>query len=219
MFRLVRLALTLMLGISCMPTVALAQKDLGDISTSRVMSRWEEEARIGRLNQNKGEKWLKPLHNFSRIFESEKSVLLIDSWLGLRDITFKQLRSQHLLFDDFAISKRIFKSDRNNLMKLEVLIPHPRFQFMAQFNLITAFAELEPPRLDVEYTEDIIIQQMAGHLHQHKQKNGDPQLCSILLKLSKEARINIVSTCSATKDMIELANQLSIERFKEKLNS
>lgn len=202
-----------------LPSAALAQKDLEDISASRVMNRWDEDARIGRLNQNKGDKWLKALHNFSRIFESDKAVRLIDSWLGLRDLNFKQIRSRHLLFDAYAVSERIFRSDRNNFVKLQVYVPHPRYKFMAQFNLITAFAELEPPRLDVEYTEDIIIQQHAGHLHQHKQTLEQPQLCSILLKLSKQARINVISTCSATKDMIELANQISLERFKDKLNS
>lgn len=201
------------------PALALGQNDLQDITDSQVMRQWEGEARIGRANQNKGEKWLPELHNFSRVFRTQESVALIDSWLGLKDLSFKQVRANHLLMTEYARSYRLFKSLRNNLIVLEVYIPHPRHEFLANFNLITAFAELEPPRLDPEYTEDIIIQQQAGHLHQHRQVLNKPKVCSILLKLNKGTRINIVSRCTATKDMIELANQLSLERFKKKLAS
>lgn len=185
-----------------------------DLKDSKIIDKFERDSDFQKRRQF-SDTWLPKGKNYSRLFSQAGGHDLIHSWVNLATTKFKSVDEFSRITDEYVYAtKDIVSAESEHKFQLEIYVPHPRYETMARHNLVKDLAKLEPPELKVEYTEDIVIQGYQAQLHKQ-----DENTCSILIKLEKEARVNLSGLCVYNDEMSTLANQLSLRRFNEKLTS
>lgn len=163
----------------------------------------------------KSKVWLKPGSNFAKIFLMRDPTILYD-WLGHKDFPFKVKNKFCGNEKEYAFMNRNYLTDENKVISLNLLIPHPKYEDLVSFGYLEAINKYEPPELKVKYSENFFAKGLEGTLHYH---DDSINTCSIVIKFIKESRIVINSNCSEIKNMKKIAETLSYDRLKEKLNS
>jgi hypothetical protein len=162
------------------------------------------------------EKWLEQGANFSKLFLlKEGGPPLLLNWIGdsAAGLASGPVKELHAL--EYAGIARNYTSLKSKKLTLTILVPHPMFLDSTQAGLVTAFAELEPPLLKVEYVEDFSIHDIPAKMYHHS--DG---ACSLVLHLNKAAIFNLGSPgCDAKDDLLSFANVLDLIRLNEKLAS
>ncbi|MCB0336601.1 MAG: hypothetical protein KDD62_09850, partial [Bdellovibrionales bacterium] len=173
----VLLALGLCALITFCPHVEADQLD--EIQDSAVLNKINRDNFENRMNT--ASSWLPPERNLSRIFSQLQGPQLLHSWVSIPSTAFRTVREFSKLYPEYAWArKQVMSSTKGGEYVVEAYVPHPRYEQMASSTLIPDMAALEPPVLEVEYSETHEIQGYKGELHQRKDKT-----CSILFKLTK----------------------------------
>lgn len=166
-------------------------------------------------SNRKSKVWLKPGTNFSKIFLMRDPTVLYD-WLGHLEFPFKVKNKFCGNEKEYAFMNRNYLTNDNKVISLNLLVPHPKYEDLVNFGYLDVINKHEPPALKVKYSENFYIKGLEGELHYH---DDSINTCSIIIKFIKESRIIVSSNCSEIKNMKKVANTLSYERLKEKLNS
>ncbi|MCO6431788.1 MAG: hypothetical protein J5J00_13095 [Deltaproteobacteria bacterium] len=169
----------------------------------------------GDTNRLDDAKWFEGRPNLFKIFRSgEKPALLLLDWLGeVVSIDFS-LSSKDVGRDQKIASLHlIYEAPEESRIRVDLLIPHPLHQEQVKLGLVTAFAKLEPPTLQVNSFERMVIRGNEAFLYEHK--DG---ACSLLFKLTMEGRLNFFTDkCEHSAHLVNLAEQSDISRLKHKL--
>lgn len=191
---------------------ASAGDNLQDLLDSRVLTKFETDARA-KDPERRSPKWLPRNTNWAKMFYTSYGARIIHHWLDVGNPEYKVTHKFAMIHPQYARSIRKYRV-LNKEVQVEVLVPHPRYLEMADFNLVKAFGEMEPPKLEVEYSEDLIIKNLDAKLHY----KPDSQ-CSILIKLNRASRINFSAPCDDLQEMTDLAEDMSYSRFQHKLDT
>lgn len=198
-----------------------AETPLEDILNSPVLKGMDQDNKKGSAKANLDE-FLDPNTNYATIFLTKEPNMLLD-WLNHREKTLPITKEVVGDSDEYAYSERDYTSGTNKNIKVQLFIPHPRYMELTEENLLIDLAKLEPPRLEIKYSEPIEINNQEGVVYHHKDSNNNEIIikdqCSILFKLTKQSRVNILGTCKDLDDFKKIARSLTFERLIEKLNS
>ena len=192
---------------------SVSAETLDDLINSREFTTLKKK-----LNRKKAHSldtvWLDNSSNKGLIFTSLDGARFVETWLALSSKKYKLVNRSGEMRDELLISKRRYQSPTNKLIMVRTVLPHPHYETMAKFNLLNEFAELEPPKVNAEYTEELQIGERPAAFYHLKDCT-----CSILLKLEHETRVYLNTACENSKEMKELATLFSYDRFVKKLNS
>lgn len=166
-------------------------------------------------NQTKSSRWLKPGSNFSKLFQTKTPTMLYD-WAGHTKTTLNIQNEFCGNTNEFVYLNRYYISKKNEKITLTVLVPHPRYEELIERGLYNNFLKYEPPTLKIKYSENLEIQGEKAELYYHETFLNT---CSLLFKLDRESRIILEGPCKETANLKKIAETLSFERFKEKINS
>ena len=195
-------------------TASASASELEEILKSKEMKRYKKAA-IYEEGNLRNEKWLPADENFSLIFAKKNGWLYVNKWLDIPATgEFRRGDVQSLNTDRYVHSIREYRTKDNQVLLLEVYIPHPRYRETAHFGLIEKMAERSPPQLRVEFTEDTEIKGHKGKLYTLPKGQ-----CQVNIPLDLQTLVIFSAPCSHTDDLLELGRHLSFDRFIMKLNT
>jgi len=195
-----------------------AGDDLVDVMNSEEMKRMRRLTDEGSREDYRG-KWAPAGKNYSMLFNSKSGIENLKFWLGVAESDYKLGRDFTQRFREYLMLKRFYETPEEQQLEITLLVPHPRYVQQVEFDLVEEIARLKPPLLRVESTEEMKIQGQESFLYHTKYKKKQVSICTLFIKLSKEAVLHMNGACDATDHMITLANMLSIERLNGKLES
>lgn len=188
--------------------------DLEEIIKSQEIKKYDLQSQKS-VHHLTSKRYLDPEANFSQIFLNTDGPKLINLWFSVpatgeyrTGLQQKFYRTEYVQ----TIREYLTRADAN--LRVEVLVPHPRSRETARFGLVEDFALRSPPKLTVEFTEDISISGHPGKLYTLPDGN-----CQINLNLDKATLVVFSSECKNNDDLISLANKFSYQRFLMKLNT
>jgi len=163
-----------------------------------------------------GAKWFTAGTNFSGIFIERKGPLKLLDWVGYVMPGFTPGQQAGERKTEYIKAERIFTDDEFNPIKVLILVPHPKYAPSVELGLIPAFYELQPPRLRASIETPVTVKGALGATLYQTDK-GD---YSLLIRLPRNAVLNISSTAAGTKKhILDLGNKLDVERLAQKLQS
>jgi len=161
-----------------------------------------------------GPKWFKTGSNFQKLFISEDGPRVLLDWLAINSIALTPGPIKYHKQIEYVGLEKQFSTHKLKRLSLTVLVPHPKFLDSREAGLLKPFFFFEPPALKTVYGEELDINSFNATMHQ----KGDGS-CSLLLKLTKGAIVNIAGGCNLKSDLINTAKTLDLKRLNEKLNS
>ena len=184
---------------------------LRSLSTSKSMQDSFEDKQIK-------DPWLPPHTNLSKLFTQRgKGMLQTLDWLGdFAQTEFRVGAKMYKRVDEYSELKVSYQSRKdNNELFLTILVAHPKYIDLINTGLVKAFSSIEPPGLSVEAFNKLEIKNEECYLYHHRDGG-----CSLLYKLPKHSLLNIYSKdCTDNSRLTALAELLTIDRLKEKLES
>jgi hypothetical protein len=194
---------------------------LEDLLNSPVLQGMEQDNKVGSVKANR-DKFLDENTNYGSLFLKRDPLMLLD-WLNHKDPNFRVIKEYVSQSEELAFAIREYESKEKRPIKLQVLVPHPRYIELSENNLVLDIAKLEPPKLKIKYAEPFQINNQTGKFYHLVDTVTELQFikgeCHSLIKFDKGTRINIISNCNDLEDVKSIISTLTFDRLKEKLNS
>jgi hypothetical protein len=138
-------------------------------------------------------------------------------WLGNSSMSFRRSATKGKNSSQFITGETDFHvvgAEKRALIPLMVLLPKPKAYISQSYLIIADFAELQPPKLKIDSSQEVTGVFGTGQLYFHK--GGS---CSLLIPLSKGGLINMGPvTCELNEKMKDLANAIDVARLNRKVN-
>ena len=195
----------------------LSASDLEDILESNEIKKYEQNKfeESLRAKDTKPDSWLPKDKNFSLLFtETNEQVSYINLWFDLPSGEYTNIKASGGVIENAKLSTRTYRAKNKNEFGVDVLVPHPRQQDAAKYLLLKDFAKYYPPKLKIEFAEDILIQNRPAKLF-----TLPDGICHINIQLAKATLVVFKGKCSSTTQLNNFAQSFSFDRFEEKLNS
>ena len=201
---------------------ACSAETLKDVSRSTEMRRVElaTDTSKTRRNSRGGENmaWyngMDPKSNFALLWGDKTGANLAVSWIGANMVDYKLIntftkRGHELVkIETTAI-------DRHKIpIKMQILVPHPTYRMMVEYNTLKDFSSIQPPRLRVVASEEIEFNGVKGMYYRTEKGH-----CSLVIKLAQLSVLNLETRrCEYSSKMMDIVKKLDFGRFNEKLNS
>lgn len=135
-------------------------------------------------------------------------------WLQPVPPGYKILKDHVKRYHEYIEFTQVYHNKHDFDFHLKIFVPTPKFIESVNMGIIRQFAELAPPILPVESSEELMI---GGDIPAtlYNRKDGTT---SILIKLPRSSLLNILCTkAQAIIDMIDLANVLNIREVRDRL--
>jgi hypothetical protein len=157
-----------------------------------------------------------PRSKFALIWANSRGPLLLQSWIGADIVDHKLVNSLSKRYQDMVVSDSIiFPRSKRIAVRMRMLIPHPTYRSMVEYNTMSEFNELQPPTLRIVASEPLEFNGQKGTYYR-AERGG----CSILFKLSQHAVLNLsVTQCENSDVMMNIAKHLTFSRLNQKLDS
>ena len=161
--------------------------------------------------------WFEDKHNLEKVFNStQKGALFLLDWLGEISLPDISLKSKVVTKkNEFVIVDAVYMINNKVKIDMAVLVPHPKHIELVKSNLVPRFAEIQPPKLPVLAIEKMELRKNECFLYHRKDHS-----CSILFPLPGNAFLNLATaSCDNDRDLVRIAELLSVDRLKQKLQS
>lgn len=200
------------------PTPIIAQTAIDDFLESDQYKSFTEPA----IKKNRKKKAPEDL----RIIESEYLSLFakgrdggkkLIEWLGNSSTRFRRSGAKGKNSAQFITGETEFHivgAEKRASVPLMVLLPKPKAYISQSYLILADFAELQPPKLKIDNSQEVSGIFGNGKLYFHK--GGD---CSLVIPLSKGGLLNMGPVnCELNEKMTELANAIDVARVNRKIN-
>ena len=156
-----------------------------------------------------------PESSYGRLFVDSSMKDQIFLWLGDAPEHFIAGRAVSREFKELVSAKRKFVSSRKVEVVVNVLIPHPAYISMVQFNLLKEFTNYLPAPMLVDSTETMDLRGYPGTLY--RLKDGK---CSVVVRMAKETMVvGLVPSCDNSRELTEVMRALDLKRLDAKISS
>ncbi len=159
--------------------------------------------------------YVDPETNYGSLMLEKGSRSSLEVWLQPVPARYKILKTRVKRFHEYTEFTQIYQNKRAGFdFYLKIFIPTPKFMESVRMGIIRQFAELEPPILRVESSEELSVGgDIPATLYNRKDETA-----SLLVKLPRNSLLNLLCTKDeATTDMVELANVLNIREVRDRL--
>jgi len=194
---------------------------LRDVTSSNAMRHVmiDTERYRGRADYDELDRsWLQgidPMSNFAMVFGSSRGPGMLLSWAGTNLPGFQVGEVETHRGRETAQARVFFSVGKQHRVYLQIIVPHPTFYTMVEQNTLPEVRELEPPELKVIASDEIEINKKTASFYRYDKKK-----CSLLFRLTKHTRVNLwVKNCADSKQMLDVARLLDLERLEAKLDT
>jgi len=161
--------------------------------------------------------YVDPQSNYGAFVLETREYSSLESWLQPIPAGYKVLKTRIRRYHQYSEFTQIYHSKQNEFdFFLKVFVPQPKFIDSVKMGIIRQFAELAPPILPIESSEELTV---SGDIPAalYNRKDG---LTSLLIRLPRGSLMNLVCTkVEAVSEMIQLANLLNVKEVRDKLAS
>lgn len=203
-------------------TGTIEAETLKDVTRSQEMRRVQLATGTSKTRRNSrgGENmsWyngMDPKSNFALLWGDKSGANLALSWIGANMVNYKLTNTMSRRGSEFVkIETAIVDQDRVPI-KMEIMIPHPTYRMMVQYNTLKDFNEIQPPRLKIVASEELEFDGVKG-MYYRAEKGS----CSVVIKLAQLSILHLQTRrCEFSSKMMDIAKNLDFSRFNEKLNT
>ena len=161
------------------------------------------------------DRWTDAQTNFGRLFRNFGSDSEVFGWMFGSTPGFKLKRQFLERGPEFLIAVAEFENSQKKMLSVRLLVPFPKYASMVQYGLVQSFNQLEPPGLQINAADPLVIKGYDSKLFH--QRNG---ACSLLTRLVRDSALEIsAKSCEQMRDIVNLAEMIDIKRLEIKLNS
>jgi hypothetical protein len=195
---------------------------LRDVTRSQEMRRVELATGTSKTRRNSrgGENmsWyngMDPKSNFALLWGDKSGANLALSWIGANMVNYKLTNTMSRRGSEFVKIETAIVDRERVPIKMEIMIPHPTYRMMVQYNTLKDFNEIQPPRLKVVASEELEFNGVKG-MYYRAEKGS----CSVVIKLAQLSVLHLQTRrCEYSSKMMDIAKNLDFNRFNEKLNT
>ena len=193
---------------------------LEGLNQSRVMEDFDRKQRnLQRKVTNKTRNdWVRGMDSntdYASLWMSSHAPMQLLDWAGARLPYYKPGRPTSIRKPDHILA--IMPLSNNKRIEVEVLIivPHPNTWPLVDTNVLPLIRQYGPPVLEVAMEKDIKLKGATGKYYEAK--NGS---CSVVVKLAQRSLLNVsTKECKDSSTLIDVAQQLDLDRLNRKLDS
>lgn len=164
-----------------------------------------------------GSRWLKNGTAFRKLFVFEEGgpALLLD-WLGDSALGLGREDVAAQFRGEFARVLRVYRTNKQDKIYLDVMVPHPKYRDAAEANLIPQFEALRPKPSNIAYSEPLQLSDGTKAMVYERVEGG----CSVVIPLEKGGVAQLkVDDCRLKDEIVKAAKALDVRRANEKLLS
>jgi hypothetical protein len=195
---------------------------LKDVTRSQEMRRVQLATGTSKTRRNSrgGENmsWyngMDPKSNFAQLWGDKTGASLALSWIGANMVNYKLTNTMSRRGSEFVKIETAIVDRERVPIKMEILIPHPTYRMMVQYNTLKDFNEIQPPRLKVVASEELEFSGVKG-MYYRAEKGS----CTVVIKLAQHSVLHLQTRrCEYSSKMMDIVKNLDFNRFNEKLNT
>lgn len=189
---------------------------LTELLRSPTKQEFDEQSGKFRSKTRDKDYWVDPDSNYGSLFSNYKSPEKLIHWISDSAIGYVRFELKAKKFPEYIQGSAQFTlRGSNQPFFLEILVPHPRYSTSARFNLIEAFADREPPKLQVQSSKSVKVRGKDAQFFQ-----VDPKKCSVLIKAPRHSLVVATNDhCDKPNDLIYFVNSLDVGRLFKNLDS
>jgi len=211
----VKVILIILNLLLCVFPPKLLADPLAHVESSKDYQRLDRElARQRRLDRTQISKWMDPNSNFGRLFVDPASHHDVVKWLTTDLRGCDTISSGKVTYVEYIEIYSSLRCQKGKLVTYRLLVPHPKFLPMLDYQLIRRFKELTPPESEIEHFQKIDIQE-------HESKVFIKKNASCLVQIPVERRsiieVRMKDCGSKIQQLIEVARTLDLKRFNQKI--
>jgi hypothetical protein len=165
--------------------------------------------------QRKGSKPHEVLTNYDSLWSSSRGSRLLLQWIEARVPNYRLEILAAGYRKDHAGVDAVFQSRQKVKVAMTIQVPMPQYKTMAQHQTLASFNRYRPPLLDIVGSQKIELHGVQADYFRHSDGS-----CSVLIPTEQLGIINlIVSSCTESATMFEVAKLLNVARLNQKLTS
>jgi hypothetical protein len=162
-----------------------------------------------------GPKWFNVNSNFYKVFATQGGAAYLIDWLGYSAEGFIGGRSATQRFREYVEAQRDFTGEKDTNIRLEIMVPHPRYKEMAEFSLLEAFAIMRPKGFKGELLEQYDYDTFTAKIYKSERK-----ACILLVDLPRSSLLSLsTKDCSQKEQLKKLLDNFDLSRLAVKLNT
>jgi hypothetical protein len=163
-----------------------------------------------------GAKWFVPGTNYTSLFMGKFGVKNLLEWIGKYPADYIGGKETLLHEREYVGCEKIYKDKFKREYALLILVPHPKYSTISELGLIKKFSALEPPKLPVSISEQVVLKNHADATIHFIQGGG----ISLLIKGNRGSLVNVYAPKAAKAgEVTDFIEQFDLNRLWRKLDS
>jgi len=160
-----------------------------------------------------GPKWLDKNSNLYKVFVAKGGGEHLLDWAGYTFEGFSNGKASSDRKVEYVYAKRDFFDPNGTMVRMEILVPHPRSRMLSDFSLIEPFSSRRSKPSRVTPLETFTVEMQAAELFQTPKRT-----CMITLELPQGSLLSLSTNNCENKDLLKkMLEQVDVSRILVKL--
>lgn len=211
----------LLLVFQALPPQSPAHAEtLEGLNQSSVMEDFDRTQRnlqrkVANKTRNDWVRGMDPNTDYASLWRTAHSPLQLLDWAGAKLPYYKPGRINSIRKPDHISALMPLSNNKRVEVEVLIIVPHPNTWPLVDTNVLPLLRQYAPPVLEIESEKDIKLKGATGKYYEAK--NGS---CSVVVKLSQRSLLKVsTKECKDSSTLLDVAQQLDIDRLNRKLDS